>query len=212
MLINLTIPHLEPPYFWLHEATIIYNISFFFLIPEGGPMVQKDWLFVLLPSLSEYCGCEQKGQTGIPNRNPETTFSCYVSIRGWATKLSLLGASGEADTQHLYLYYCPSSLSYFSIKSFSCHISLLPQKCWSISLMKKFWIYVRFLMYVFLCKDLCLISRVYRVLCGIMRSTNVVLVRQLFVGFGSSLRKSDFKEKIFQEIFYILPWEAAKDS
>lgn len=67
-------------------------------------------------------------------------------------------------------------------------------------------------MYVFLCKDLCVISGVYDVLFGIMWSTNVVLVRQLFACFGNSLRKSDFKEKIFQEIFNMLPWETAKDS
>lgn len=82
----------------------------------------------------------------------------------------------------------------FLFKSFWCHISLLPQKCWSISLMKSFWIYVRFPVYVLLCKDFHVISRVYEILGGITWSANIVLVRQLFVGFGSSQENQTLQE------------------
>lgn len=44
-------------------------------------------------------------------------FSCKVSLE-WV-KLSLLGTSRERNIQHLCLFYCPSSLSYFSVKNFS---------------------------------------------------------------------------------------------
>lgn len=100
----------------------------------------------------------------------------------------------------------------FRLELFFCYELLMSHFFASTKmLVKTFWVCVRFLMYVFLGKNLFRISGTYD-LCRIMWSMNILLMRQLFVVFNIFLRKLDFKDKIFQEIFDIFPWETAKDS
>lgn len=141
---------------------------------------------IILSSLSECCGCGQKGQTAVWTGIQKPPSLAMFPLKAEQPRLVCwVQAEKQAPSTCVYTTAL-QTWAVFLFKSFWCHISLLPQKCWSISLMKSFWIYVRFPVYVFLCKGFHVISRVYEILGGITWSANIVLVRQLFVGFGSS--------------------------